>query len=125
MTSHSLKTYLCGRLALVLVSLPIGITACGTTNQGTITGTLKSVGGPPPGSRGIPGIVTLASTSGRKVTVKTNANGDFSVAVASGTYRVSAASPKLKIAAQACPPDRRVIVQAHQTTTVAIDCAVH
>lgn len=125
MASHRPRTHCCCRIALVLVSLPIGITACGTTNQGTITGVLKSVGGPPPGSRGIPGIVTLVSASGRKVAVATHANGDFSVTVAPGMYRVSGASPKLKITAQACQPDKRVIVQAHQTATVAIDCSVH
>jgi len=53
------------------------LAACGAAPQGTVTGVLKEVGGPPPGTRGIPGQVTLTSTGGHATTVDANKGGEF------------------------------------------------
>jgi hypothetical protein len=58
-----------------------------------VTGQLVEIGGPPPGGpRGVPGTVRFAGGD-RPVSVDTDADGHFAVALPPGTYTVTGTSP--------------------------------
>lgn len=91
---------------------------------GTIAGTLREVGGPPPGlDRAIPGTITA---EGDTTAVATTTNtGDFSIDVPVGTYAVTGTSPLVNDGREKCLAERAaVVVERGRTTHVAVVCSI-
>ncbi len=91
---------------------------------GTLTGTLRAVGGPPGvGPRALSGQVTLNGSSGHMTGITVGANGRFTVPVPVGTYTVSGQSPQYKGGNAICHAAHPVTVTKDVTTSVRLDCA--
>jgi hypothetical protein len=101
------------------------LSACGTAPRGTVTGILKEVGGPLPGTRDITGRVTLTGSNGESYSSRANSKGRFSLAVPAGTYSASADSPYLHISTGACPTVSHITVHQSSSTRITIACLVH
>jgi hypothetical protein len=91
---------------------------------GTIAGTLREVGGPPPGrDLTVAGVVRVEGARG-SWQGQTTPRGDFSVDVPAGTYRVTGSSPTYdNNLRDACGGGTVVVTRGH-TTRVQVICPV-
>ena len=84
----------------------------GTAAQGTVTGTIRLVGGPAPGvnepAPGTVSVFTSAGLTGKAVaTAQAGTSGSFTVNLSPGTYYLAATSPRYGIdPAPSTPPCR-------------------
>ena len=89
---------------------------------GTIAGTLREVGGPPPGLNvTIPGTISVAGDATAAAT--RTSTGSFSVDVPAGTYTVTGTSPMINDGRQQCVTERpvgRVVVVPDRTILVTV-----
>jgi hypothetical protein len=100
------------------------IAACSGSGpaDGTVTGHLYGVGGPPPGSpRPWPGTVTLTG-GGVRQDVSVGASGTFSVMVPPGSYTVTGHSPLFGSGTYACQAAGIVTVTSGHTTKADVLC---
>jgi hypothetical protein len=98
----------------ILVGEPLG--------RGTIAGTLREIGGRPPGlNRTISGTVSFEGT-GESAAASTG--GTFSVDVAVGTYTVTGTSPQYQGGLAQCHADAPVVVRRGHTTKVTVICPI-
>lgn len=77
------------------------LTACSSSNAPTskagllVSGTLQTVGGPPPGqSHYVPGTVVFHGRQAAPITAPVDRNGRFTITVTAGTYTVVGFSPR-------------------------------
>jgi hypothetical protein len=92
-------------------------------NIGTITGSLREVGGPAPGlDRAIGGVIRVTRSSNVWEGSTTGA-GAFSVDLPVGTYTVTGTSPVI-LDGGVCSAGRPVVVARGRTTTVDVICSI-
>jgi len=90
---------------------------------GTLTGTLRAVGGPSgAGPRALSGQITLHGSGGHITGITVGANGRFSVPVPVGTYTVSGKSPQYEGGSGVCRVSGQVSVTKGATSKVQVDC---
>ena len=90
--------------------------------EGTLTGHLYGVGGPPPGlPRPWPGTVTLTGP-GIDQDVSVGADGSYSVTVPAGRYTVVGRSPLYESNAALCRAAEVATVTSWHTTTADVLC---
>jgi len=123
-------------VAAILVSLPAGCSSHPGTatapppasghvsgyGNGTVTGRLLAVGGPPPGAPRpmTPGTVTLSGP--RQYRVKVDPQGRFHVTVDPGAYRATGTSPLFGSGKYLCRADHPITVSAATAGTVDVYC---
>ena len=111
------------RLLVVLTAVLFVGCGSGSEEAGVVRGTLREVGGPPPGmDRPVVGTVTLTRSNGVRIRVKT-ADGRFRVKVAPGTYRLQGTSPLFNSGESTCT-GARVLVGANRITQADVTCAI-
>jgi len=90
--------------------------------EGTLTGHLYGVGGPPPGlPRPWPGTVTLTGP-GIDRSASVGADGSYSVTVPAGRYTVVGRSPLYESDAALCRATELATVTSGHTTTADVLC---
>jgi hypothetical protein len=98
--------------------------ACISDVSSGISGTLRMVGGPPPGmNRAVPGTVTITSESGSRCDVPV-VRGSFAVAVPVGSYTATGRSPDFGDGKYECSADGPVAVTNAGPATVKVVCPV-
>lgn len=116
---------------IVLALVAIGIVADrGITSftprswsRGTLTGTLKAVGGPSgTSSRPLEGTITARTSNRTVLTVPVSARVRFTVHPAVGTYIVTAHSPQYEGGHGTCYASGPVTVRKDIKTAVTIEC---
>ena len=118
---------LAGALPFMGSSLPSGAVNA-PLNMGTIIGTFKLIGGPPPGED-IPARGTVIFAQLRKdsesVKVAVKASGRFSLHLPAGSWTVSASSPQFNHSEPgACGTQHPITVKVGKKTNVAVHCEV-
>ncbi len=99
--------------------------ACVSDVSSGISGTLRLIGGPPPGiNRAVPGTVTVTSASGSRCDVPI-VRGSFAVAVPVGTYTVTGHSPSFGDDTGKCSAGGHVVVTNARTVAVTVVCPVN
>ena len=90
---------------------------------GTVTGTLRAVGGPSGDDpRALSGEITLHGSSGHIVGITVGARGRFSEPVPVGTYTLSGRSPRYEGGTGDCRASGPVTVTKGVTSRVEVDC---
>jgi hypothetical protein len=94
---------------------------------GRITGSVRAIGGPPPGVNiAITGTVTAVDASGRRWLAPTSGARDFSLSVPAGSYRISGTGVGSNGGRYTCGPAATpVIVDSGGTTPVAVVCPMY
>ena len=112
------------RLPLAVLCLAALTAACSAQGpaDGTLTGHLYGVGGPPPGlPRPWPGTVTLTGPHAH-LDVPVGASGAFSVTVPPGRYTVVGHSPLYQSGAAPCQATGAATVTSGHTSTADVWC---
>jgi hypothetical protein len=120
-----MKRFLAGVALCMCVALCF--VACGSTEQGTVTGIFQVSGGPAgTPNRPLSGTVTLATTSGHTYRVPVSANGMFTVNVPTGRYKVTGHSPYVHVgtAEMTCFADNLVTVNTGTVAHVVVTCQI-
>lgn len=123
--------------ALLLASIVLGACTSASPTQrtfGTVSGTLVLEGGVEPGTTrtAIPGTLVLSAHGDRIVTIHVPPTGSFRAPVPTGTYMVTASTPKVQRVSPAgthvtepCPEMiPSITVEGGKTTTVNVTCIV-
>jgi hypothetical protein len=112
-------------------SKPRGDSSSTSAGQGSVTGTLRLVGGPAPGAdnpaAGEVYAFTSASLTGTPTAkVKTGSNGSFSLNLSPGTYYLAATSPSFSIdpppATPPCRGDKPAVVSRGTASRIDVLC---
>jgi hypothetical protein len=122
-------------LAVLASCLPVlvGCTSAARQSEGTVSGTLRLVGGPAPGvEKPAPGTVSVFATSdlaGKPVaTAQALTSGKFVVRLSAGTYYLAATSPRFRIQpvpkTPPCRGSRTAVVKSGHTTRVDVICSM-
>jgi len=117
-------------VAMIFVCLTTTAGAASTSHQsGTVIGTFRIIGGPPPGlNLAIQGTVIFIpkrSTQGLPVKVAVNATGRFVVRLRPGTWTATASSPHDNHNEHGvCGALHPVVVELDKSTRVAVLCEV-
>jgi hypothetical protein len=115
------------------MAMVVGCTSTSHKAEGTVTGTLRLVGGPAPGvNRPAPGTVSVFASSdlaGRPVaTVQASTSGMFVVRLSAGTYYLAASSPRFHIdpapKTSPCRGDKAAVVESGGSTHVDVICSM-
>lgn len=92
---------------------------------GIIEGTMREVGGPPPGiDKRLPGSLTASRTDGKPVTAAVDGAGRFSLSLAPGKYHVVGHSPQYGDGTYDCEAGGPVTVTAHTVTHIELVCSI-
>ena len=119
---------LAGALPFACWSTPTGA-ASAPLKTGTVVGTFRLIGGPPPGES-IPARGTVIFTSQKKdqgssVRAAVNATGRFFLHIPAGTWKVTASSPQFNHSERgACGAVHPITVKVGKSTPVAVLCEV-
>jgi hypothetical protein len=97
--------------------------------SGTIVGTLKLIGGPPPGesipARGTVIFTPFKNDPAKTVDTAANASGRFSLRLPAGSWTVTASSPQFNHSEPgACGAQHRITVKVGKKTDVVVLCEV-
>jgi hypothetical protein len=125
-------------VCLAAMLLPVACTAAASPDppRGTIAGALMLEGGPlsagghQPGKRPIPGTVQFISANHRRIIVRVNSSGRFSVQLPAGRYDVSDRSPRVLqvgpdgVGSQIWSRPVSVTVTPHRITKVTLTTTV-
>lgn len=112
-------------------SAPPGHPSTASAPGGTVTGTLRLVGGPPPGvDRTTTGEVYAFDSAGLtgqpQVKASTASDGSFRLSLPVGTYYLAATSPDFSVdpapAAPPCRGDKAAVVSRGGTSRVDVVC---
>jgi hypothetical protein len=113
------------RIPVAVVAVILGLASCSSAShsEGRVTGTLRIVGGVGV-DRAIPGTVTLADASGRRVVVPTSATGSFGVSVRTGRYNVTLTSPQINDGRSECSVPTPTVVVRNEIAEVRVVCPI-
>lgn len=112
-------------------SKPRGDSSSTSTGQGSVTGTLRLVGGPAPGankpaSGEVYAFISASLTGTPTAKAKTASNGRFSLTLSPGTYYLAATSPSFSIdpppATPPCRGDQPVVVSRGTASRIDVFC---
>ena len=97
----------------------------GSTVTGTVVGTLREVGGPPPGlNRQIPGTVFAADASGANWQAAATATRPFTLTLPAGTYVFTGSSPLINSGQIDCFAQAAVVVVGGERVRVEVVCSI-
>ena len=103
----------------------LGVSGSAAQRPTGISGTLRMIGGPPPGiNRAVAGTVTITSVSGSQCSVEIGASGSFDVMVPVGRYTVTGRSPRFGNGNYECSAGRTISVTSAGSTSVTVVCPV-
>ena len=111
---------------VVFLGAVLAVAGCATTGPtGTVTGTYIRSGGPP-GTPNVPlaGTIIFRSGTGSVITVNSDRAGRFTGQLPPGTYSVTATSGSVNDGNSACSQVLTTRVQAGQTVTLSLVCAI-
>ncbi len=103
------------------------------TSTGTLEGSLREVGGPPPGlDRGVAGTITVTGPDGRATAVTADGRGRYSATLAPGRYEAVGHSPSYGGGAYDCEPWRSgsdtggnpIVISPHDVSHVDFICSI-
>jgi hypothetical protein len=114
--------------ALLCMSAALCLVACGSTDQGTVTGLFEVSGGPAgTPNRPLPGSVTLVSMVGHTYRIHVSANGKFTASVLADTYKVTGQSPYVHSAGNVemiCYANSEAVVKVHSVVNADVTCQI-
>jgi hypothetical protein len=103
----------------------LGVNAPSNAPVGIIEGTMREVGGPPPGiNKRLPGSLAASRADGRSATTAVDGAGRFSLSIAPGKYRVVGHSPQYGDGSYSCESGGPVTVTAHTVTHIELLCPI-
>lgn len=114
-------------ISLAFVGVVLAAAGCSTTSgpTGTVTGTYIRSGGPS-GTPNVPlsGTISFKASGGSVITVTSDSTGRFTGQLPPGTYSVTAASSLINDGTSPCSQVLTTRVQAGETVTLSLVCAV-
>jgi hypothetical protein len=103
----------------------LGPNAPSNTPLGIIEGTMREVGGPPPGiDTRVAGSLTATAPDGNHVTASVDAAGRFSLQLPPGKYHVVGHSPQYGDGTYDCESGGPITVTAHTVTHIELVCPI-
>jgi hypothetical protein len=110
--------------ALAALCAGMSFAGCSSSpDEGTLDGTLQTVGGPAgTAPRPLSGSVTFHGSDGNIATIDLSANGRFSAHLPVGRYTIAGRSPQFKGGTGECQAPGPVTVVNDVTSRVAVDC---
>jgi hypothetical protein len=107
----------------------IAVLTIGASKAGTVVGTFRLIGGPPPGesipARGTVIFAPVAKGQATSVRVTVSATGRFIAHIPTGTWTVTASSPQFNSNERgACDAVHPITVKTGKSTHVAVRCDV-
>ena len=122
------KQILRGLVFVVAIGAGLSLASCrdgSASAQGNVRGTLRVIGGPPPGvNAAIAGTVTATATDGRTWRQQVTAKQPFAFSLPPGTYMFTGTSPAINDGKQTCVGRSSITVHAGGTTKTAVICDI-